>query len=261
MAAPLTIVEKRGAVYWLIINREERRNAINADVVRELADGVDQALGDPDARAIVITGAGDKAFCAGGDMNRDPGSNPFGFDYTSPTNKIADFFRKLEECTLPVVARVNGHALAGGLGLMCACDLVVASDQATFGTPETAIGLFPLMILPYILRAAPRRKALELCITGERFSAQEAFDMDLINYVVPQAELDEKLTWLLDRITPKSPTAIRLGKMAYHAMQDMSLREALEYAQIMLPLMSASADTNEGMTAFIEKRKPDWPNK
>ena len=260
MSEPLTIIEKRGPVWWLIINREDRRNAIIPQVVQELSAGVAQAKADPEARAIVITGAGDKAFCAGGDLNRDPGANPFGFDYSSPTNKIADFFRALEECNLPVIARVNGHALAGGLGLMCACDMVVASEQATFGTPETAIGLFPLMILPYILRAAPRRKALELCITGERFSAQEAFDMDLINYVVPHAELDAKLDWLLERVVHKSPTAIRLGKLAYHAMQDMSLRESLEYAQIMLPLMSGSADTDEGMKAFIEKRKPEWPN-
>lgn len=248
-------------IHWLIINREERRNALNADVMAAMAAGAIKAGADPDARAIVITGIGDKAFCAGGDLNRGGGDTPFGFDYQAPNNPVADFFRLLERCNLPVIARVNGHALAGGLGLMCACDMVVACDDATFGTPESAVGIFPAMILPYILRAAPRRKALELCITGERFSAQEAFDMDLINYVVPRADLDDKVNWLLSRITNKSPTAIRMGKLGYHAMQDMSVSQALDFAQILLPVMSGSQDAAEGMDAFVEKRKAQFTGK
>lgn len=247
-----------GTVHWLIINREERRNALNADVMAQMSMGAIKAISDPSARAIVITGIGDKAFCAGGDLNRGEGETPFGLNYQNPNNPVADFFRLLERCNLPVIARVNGHALAGGLGLMCACDMVVACDDATFGTPESAVGIFPAMILPYILRAAPRRKALELCITGERFSADEALGMDLINYVVPRAELDDKLDWLLGRITNKSPTAIRMGKLGYHAMQDMTVSQALDFAQILLPVMSGSKDAAEGMDAFVEKRKANF---
>ncbi|MGB0921455.1 MAG: enoyl-CoA hydratase-related protein [Alphaproteobacteria bacterium] len=257
----VVLTQKRDGVYWLTINRPERRNAINAEVMAALSAGVEEAMADDEARAIVLTGAADKAFCAGGDLDPDGPGSPFAFDHSRPNNPVANFFRLLETCNLPVIARVNGHALAGGLGLMCACDMVVAVDDATFGTPETAIGLFPLMILPYILRAAPRRKALELCITGERFSASEALAMDLVNYVVPRAELDAKMDWLLGRVTNKSPTAIRLGKLAYHAMQDMSLKEALDYAQIMLPMMARSEDTAEGMRSFMEKRPPAWTGK
>jgi enoyl-CoA hydratase/carnithine racemase len=115
-----------------------------------------------------------------------------------------------------------------------------------------------MMILPYLLRTGPRRKILELCITGARFTAPEALAMDLVNYVVPHRELDAKLAWLLDRILDKSPTAIRLGKMGFHALQDMSLVQGLDYAQLMIRIMAQTDDAREGTRAFMEKRPPHW---
>jgi enoyl-CoA hydratase/carnithine racemase len=259
MAEPDVVrIERRGQVQWLTINRPERRNAMNEAVIAGLSDGVRAAIADPDVRAIVITGAGDKAFCAGGDMQPGADGTPFELSPSDPRHFVVGFFKLLETCRLPVIARVNGHALAGGLGLACACDMAVAADDATFGTTETSIGLFPMMILPYLLRVGPRRKILEMCITGARFPAPEALELGLVNYVVPRTELDEKLDWLLARTVDKSPTAIRLGKMGYQAMQDMSLAEAGEYAQLMLRMMSQTEDAREGMAAFKERRPPNW---
>ena len=144
------------------------------------------------------------------------------------------------------------------MGLLCMCDMAVAADTATFGTPESAIGLFPMMILPYMMRVMPRRKLLEMCITGEAFSAAEALEMDLLNYVVPAAELDAKTEWLLARVVNKSPTAVKLGKHAFHAAQDMSLREAFAFTESFIRQVSMTEDAREGMKSFAEKRPPQW---
>ena len=256
--AASVLVEDRDAALWITINRPERRNAINAEVVGAIADGIRAASARPETRAIVLTGAGDRAFCAGGDLAPNAEGVPFTVDPARPRNFVVDLLKTIEDCDLPIVARVNGHALAGGLGLLCACDLAVASSAATFGTPETKIGLFPMMILPHMLRVLPRRRLMELCITGEAMTADEALAVGLVNHVVPPAELDAKVGWLLDRIVNRAPSAVRLGKMALHAMGDMSLREGLEYAQLMLPMMARTEDAREGMKAFGEKRSPVW---
>jgi enoyl-CoA hydratase/carnithine racemase len=252
------LVERRDAVQWITINRPERRNAINEAVIAAIGRAIAGAAADPAARAIVLTGAGDQAFCAGADLKPDAEGAAFEVDFAHPRHYVIDLFKQIEECTLPIVARVNGHALAGGLGLLCACDMAVAAEEARFGTPEARVGVFPMMILTYMLRVIPRRKLLEMCITAEQFDAAAALELGLVNYVVPRADLDAKLDWLLARIVDKSPTAIRLGKQAFHAMQDMTLREAFEFAQVMVPVMASTGDAREGMRAFQEKRAPRW---
>ncbi|MGF7160223.1 enoyl-CoA hydratase/carnithine racemase [Rhodoligotrophos appendicifer] len=252
------LVDRRDAALWITINRPERRNAINEAVIRAIAGGVVQAQTMPEVRAIVLTGAGDKAFCAGGDLNPNAEGVPFTVDPADPRNYVIDLFKIIEDCTLPIIARVNGHALAGGLGLLCACDLAVAVDTATFGTPESKIGLFPMMILPYMMRTLSRRRLMELCITGDPLTAAEALEAGLVNKIVPAAELDGAIEAYLGRIVARSPSAIRLGKMGFHAMQDMGLRQAFEYAQLMLPMMARTEDAREGMRAFGEKRQPVW---
>ncbi|WP_028081288.1 enoyl-CoA hydratase-related protein [Solimonas soli] len=252
------LVERRGAVLWITLNREARRNALNERVVRTIDQAIAAASTDGQSRAIVITGAGDKAFCAGADLAKNTQGFAFAVDFARPRHYIVDLFKRLQECTLPVVARVNGHVMAGGFGLLCACDLAIAADDIRIGTTEAKIGLTPMMILPYMLRVLPPRRLQEMCITGEQFSAAEALEWGVVNYVVPRAELDAKLDWLLARITDKSPTAIRLGKQAFNAIRDMSLRESLEYAQAMVPVMSSTQDAKEGMAAFEEKRRPNF---
>ncbi len=251
------LVERRGAVQWITINREARRNAMNADVIRLISEGIAQAVSD-EARAIVLTGAGDKAFCAGADLAKNVEGFAFDVDFSRPRHYIVSLFKQLQDCPLPVIARVNGHVMAGGFGLLCACDMAIAADDIRIGTPESKIGLTPMMILPYMIRVLPPRKLQEMCITGEQFSAAEGLEWGLFNYVVPRAELDDKLQWLLDRITARSPTSIRLGKQAHAAMADMELRQALEYAQAMVPVMSSTRDAAEGLAAFQEKRAPEW---
>ena len=252
------IVERRGAVQWITIHREERRNALNAEVVLAINAGITQAMESADCRAIVLTGAGDKAFCAGADLAKGAKGFAFAVDFARPKHYIVDLFKKMQECTLPIVARVNGAAMAGGFGILCACDMAVAADDIRIGTTESKIGMTPMMILPYMLRVLPPRKLQEMCITGEMFTAKDALDWGVVSYAVPRAELDSKLDWLLARITDKSPTAIRLGKQAYNAMRDMSLRESLEFAQAMVPVMSSTEDAKEGMAAFQEKRAPNF---
>ena len=250
--------ERRGAAMWLTINREARRNALNEDVVRQLGEGIAAAQADPGCRVIVITGAGNKAFCAGADLQQRGAGSPFDVDYSRPRHYLVALFRTMQACGLPIVARVNGHALAGGFGLLCACDMAVAADDALFGTPESKIGLTPMMILPAMQRVLAPRALMEMCITGEPIGAARAFELGVVNYVVPRADLDAKLDWLLARTVGRSPAALRLGKQAFNAMRDMTLEQAQEYAQAMVPTMVSTEDAREGLAAFQQKREPVW---
>lgn len=255
------ITARRGAVFWITIDRAERRNALNDRVTGGIATALATAQADPAVRAVVLTGAGDKVFCAGGDLSPQPDGSPFHADPARPQLRLTEMFRAFESCTLPIVARVNGDALGGGLGLVCACDLAVGVEGARLGTPEVGVGLFPMTILPYMLRVLPRRKALELCLRGTPWTADRAFEEGLLNAVAPAGRLDEVLDEILSDIVKRSPTAIRLGKLAFHAIQDMPIHEAQQYTQLMLPVMARTEDAKEGFRAFQEKRDPEWPNR
>ncbi len=251
-------IERNGAVMTIVIDREARRNALNEAVAAGIAAGLDEAEADRSVRAVVLTGAGDKAFCAGGDLQLQADGTPFTIDAADPRHYVARLLRRMDACRLPLVARVNGPALAGGFGLVCGCDMVVARDDALLGASEVKVGIFPMMILPYLLRVVPYRRMMELCLTGELITAGSAVADNIVNYAVPAAELDAKTEWLLDRITGKSPTGIRLGKQALAKIREMSTDAALEYAQFMLANMTRTKDAREGMLAFNEKRAPNW---
>jgi enoyl-CoA hydratase/carnithine racemase len=251
-------LERDGPVLTVVIDREHRRNALNEDVARGIEAGLDQAEADRSVRAVVLTGAGDKAFCAGGDLQPGADGTPFTIDAADPRHYVARLLRRMDACRLPLVARVNGHALAGGFGLVCACDLVVARDDALLGVTEVKVGLFPMMILPYLLRVVPYRTMMEMCVTGEPVTAAAAAADRLINYAVPVAQLDTKVQWVLSRVVDKSPTGIRLGKQALSKIRGMSTDSALEYAQFMLANMARTKDAKEGFAAFIGKRPPEW---
>lgn len=255
------LVQMRDRALWITINREERRNALNAEVVQAIIDSVETAESILGCAAIVITGAGEKAFCAGADLQKNTAGFAFAVDYSDPRHYLVKLLRTMEACRLPIIARVNGSVMAGGFGLLCACDMAVASTHAKLGTPETRIGMIPMMILPSMLRVVPRRKLLEMCITGEPFTADEALQLGIVNYVVPADALDDKTQWLLSRITDKSPTAVRIGKQAFKAMSDMTMDQALEYAQVMVASMASTEDAKEGLLAFREKRSPKWSGK
>lgn len=251
-------VRKNGAVMTVSINRPERRNALNESVAVGIAAALDDAEGDRDIRAVVLTGVGDTAFCAGGDLQLSADGTPFTISAADPRHYVAGLFKRMRDCRLPLIARVNGHALAGGFGLVCACDLAVARDDALVGVTEVKVGLFPMIILPLLLRVVPDRVLMEMCLTGEPFTAAEAAALKLVNYAVPTEDLDEKLDWLVARVTSKSPTGIRLGKQALTRIREMTFEGAQEYAQFMLANMARTEDAREGFAAFGEKRAPNW---
>lgn len=247
-----------GAVLTVTIDRPERRNALNEEVAAGIEAAIEAGEADRSVRAIVLTGAGDKAFCAGGDLQPGADGSPFAIEAADPRHYVARLLRRMDACRLPLVARVNGHALAGGFGLMCACDVAVAREDALLGVPEVKVGLFPMMILPVLLRTVPYRLLMELCVTGEPIAAGEAVRDRIVNHAVPAGELDEKVDWLVARIVDKSPTGIRLGKQGLSKVRQMGTDAALEYAQFMLVNMARTADAREGFSAFSEKRPPKW---
>jgi enoyl-CoA hydratase/carnithine racemase len=255
--AEVVLAESRNRARWIWINRPDRRNALNRAVTDGLIAAVDAAEADPECRVVVLTGSGDRAFCAGADLDRAADGAPFA-DPAAPGNAIGALLARLERCPLPLLARVNGAALAGGLGLVCACDLAVASESARFGTPEARVGLFPMMILPHLLRVIPERPLLEMCLTGEPIYAQEALRIALVNYVVPADELDAKVQWLVERIADASPTALRMGKEALRAIRERGFGAALDYAQRTIAQLAQTPDAREGAAAFLDKRKPKW---
>lgn len=259
MANDSVILEKKGAAFWITIDRPERRNAMNADVIAGIADGYRKAHEDAEVRAIVLTGAGEKAFCAGADLANS--GSAFAQDFSKPNGDLADLMRLSQNATKPAIARVNGVCMAGGMGLLCMTDMAVAADTAIFGLPEVKVGVFPMQVLALLQSIAPRRLVNEWCITGEPFDARTAQDAGLLNHVVPAAELDAKIDWLISRITDKSLTAIRRGKYAMRAIAAMSFDESIAYLESQIAILSMTEDAKEGLKAFAEKRKPVWPGR
>ena len=253
------LIDKRGHALWITINRPEKRNAINAAVVAGIARGYRQAHDDPDVRVIVLTGAGDKAFCAGADLANTGAA--FAFDFSRPNVDYADLLRLSQNATKPAIARVNGVCMAGGMGLLCMTDMAVAADQVKFGLPEVKIGVFPMQVMSLLQQIAPRRMIQEWALTGEPFDAQAALAAGLLNYAVPADALDAKVDWLVNRIIDKSPTAIRRGKYAMRAIASMSFDQSIAYTESQIALLAMTEDAKEGLASFAEKRKPEWPGK
>lgn len=250
--------EKRGHAFWITINRPDKRNALNAAVIAGIVDGYRRAHEDGDVRVIVLTGTGAKAFCAGADLQ--PGAG-FTFDLSRPNLDYADMLRTAQNATKPTIARVNGVCMAGGIGLLCMTDMAVAADNAVFGLPEVKVGVFPMQVLSLLQSIAPPRLVREWCFTGEPFDAAAAKDAGLLNHVIPAAELDAKVEWLVSRIIDKSPTAIRRGKYAMRALASMSFDQGIAYTESQIALLAMTQDAKEGLAAFAEKRKPVWTGK
>ncbi|UYO55985.1 enoyl-CoA hydratase/isomerase family protein [Rhodopseudomonas palustris] len=259
MSNDVVIIEKRDQALWITINRPDKRNAINAGVVEGITRGWKQAHDDAEVRVIVLTGAGDKAFCAGADLQSTGAA--FSFDFSKPNVDYADLLRLAQNATKPSIARINGTCMAGGMGLLCMTDMAVAADNAQFGLPEVKVGVFPMQVMSLLQDIAPRRLIAEWSLTGEPFDAATAREAGLLNYVVPAAELDAKVDWLAKRLTDKSPTAIRRGKYAMRAIASMSFDESIAYTESQIALLAMTEDAKEGLRAFAEKRKPVWPGK
>jgi methylglutaconyl-CoA hydratase len=249
------LCETRDHAYWITINRAEKRNALNDSVIGRIADGYAAAEADANVRVVVLTGRGDKAFCAGADL--DPGRN-FDFDTSIPTTPFADLFRRVKGSRLPSIARINGACVAGGMGLLCMADLAVAADHAVFGLPEIKVGLFPMQVLALLKSLVLPRVLHEWCLTGERFDAATALRAGIVNYVVPAAQLDDKVAALVAVLAANSPTAVRRGKYVLDSMEGMSFKQAIAFAEGQIVLAAGTQDAREGIAAFSEHRPPKW---
>lgn len=250
--------DRRGPVLWLTIDRPARRNALNGVVFDALIAALSETEADTSLRAVVLTGAGDKAFSAGADLKPDTQYTALELDEGTLEHPYVKFARAVMRFSKPLIARVNGDALAGGLGVLSLCDMAVVADHARFGLPEVRIGLFPLLIVPSLRRLLPHRVLMEMAITGEFLDAATAREFGLVNHVVPAQQLDAKTDWLVGRILDKSPTAVRRGKAAMVRMLEMTQDDAWSHGQAELALLFATDDHAEGLAAFNEKRKPDW---
>ncbi len=249
--------EVQAPVARITIDRPEVRNALNVTVLAELRESFGAARADAAVRVVVLTGTGEKAFSAGGDLGGFTGRESK-VEQHHLRGTLVDLFEEMTRLGKPVVARVNGHALAGGFGLMCACDLIVAADTATFGMPEINSGLWPYVISAVVRRAIGERKALELMMTGARLDAAEAERLGVVNRVVPAGELDKAVDELCEGLASKSAAIMRLGKDSFYASRDMGFREAMDYLQGQLALNLETEDVIEGVTAFLQKREPVW---
>jgi enoyl-CoA hydratase/carnithine racemase len=247
--------EEKGRVAWMIINREEKRNSINAEVMRLLSSYLDRAEANDRVRAVCITGSGDKAFCSGADLSGAGGGGD------NPARDFANLLKRLAGYPKPTVARVNGACLAGGMGLMLACDIAIAADHATFGTPEVNVGLFPMTIGALLFRNVPRKKAMEMVLLGEKFTARKALDLGFLTRVVPPDALDGEVGGVLDALVSKSPIGMKIGKDAFYSVMDMPFEQALDYLCDKLVEVASTEDAAEGITAFLQKRDPEFKGK
>ena len=240
----------------LTLNRPDKRNPIGPATCGELLHALGRLKANKDVRVIVLTGAG-TVFSAGGDLSAMQQPPADGVPHAT----LVELLSTMHEVGKPIIAMVNGPALAGGLGLMVACDLVVAADTAVFGTTEIAVGLWPMMITAEITRSVGRKKTLEMMLTGKKLDAQEALACGLVNRVVPAAHLEEATMQLANEIADRSPAALALGLKAFYRSQDMEFEPQLRYLQGELARVLALEDAAEGIAAFLAKRKPVWKGK
>lgn len=259
MSSDAVTSERRGSTLHITIDRPDRRNAINPEVVRGISGALESAESEDSVRVVVLTGAGEKAFCAGADLGGMTADSQVGQHFLRA--ELGGLFKQMRASRLPIVARVNGHALAGGFGLMLACDLVVAAEHAGMGTPEIDLGLWPFMITAVIQRDIPRKVALDLMLTGKRITATEGERWGFVNRVVPASALDATVDELIEQLSLKSRLIASLGKRSFYRAEDLAFDASLDYLSGMLTVCLESEDTVEGVTAFLQKRPPEWKNR
>jgi enoyl-CoA hydratase len=258
MAGTVRIEATETGVRMIALDDPEKRNALSLELLDDLIDALEDARSDPAIRCVVLASTHPKVFCAGGNLAG------FGDDASIIEKHIANdrfprLFRLFGELGKPSICAVGGHALAGGFGLALACDLIVARESATFGTPEINVGIFPFMLMALLYRNLPRKRVNELMLLGERVSASEAKAVGFVNRVVPDdQDLDGAVIEWAERLASKSPILMRFGKDAIRRQDGMPYDEALDYLQAQLSLAFATEDAREGLTAFLEKRAPSW---
>jgi enoyl-CoA hydratase len=249
--------EVAAGVATVTLNNPEKRNMLSGQMLAELVDAMKRARDDEEARAVLLTGAGDKVFCAGADLGGFAAEVPLVAKHFA-SDLFLEFFRLMPRLGKPSLCAANGHVLAGGMGLALSCDLLIAKEGATFGTPEINVGAFPYMIMAILYRNVPRKKVNEMMLLGERLSAEQAVEYGLANKVVPAAGFDAAVADWTGKLAAKSPVLMRLGHDAMYRQQDMAVDDALDYLRSQLSLTFSTEDIIEGVTAFFEKRDPQW---
>ena len=247
-----------GPAIWVTLNRDDVRNAFNGRMLADLLDAFETAPKVPGGRVVVLTGVG-SAFCAGADLNWMRAVRDFTYEQNlEESNQVSAVMRAIYDCPLPTIARVNGPAIGGGAGLVACCDLAVASEAARFSLSEVKLGLIPSCISPYVIRKIGEGSARELFLTGERISAQKAREIGLVNEVAKEGELDVVVAKWVNQLVTSGPVAIAKCKELIRNVPQMNLDEAGPYTAEMIAKMRTSEEGQEGMAAFLEKRKPKW---
>jgi enoyl-CoA hydratase len=244
-------------VATIAMDQPETRNALSDELLGDLIAAFERARDDADARCVVLTSTHETTFSAGGNLAGFAADVPLVHKHFG-TERFPALFTLIGRLGKPVICAVNGHCLAGALGLALACDLVIAADAATFGTPEINVGVFPFMIMALIARNVPRKKTTEMLLLGERIDAHEAERLGIVNRVVAREQLDEAVGDWAHKLAGKSPVLMRLGKDALYRQGDMALEDALDFLRAQLTIAFSTEDIQEGVKAFFEKREPRW---
>lgn len=254
---PVLYEVSAGGVATITLNEPATRNALSPQVLAGLIAAFERARDDEQARCVVLASSHETVFSSGANLGGFALDTPLVHRHFA-TERFVSLFKLIGELGKPTLVAASGHVLAGALGLALACDLIVAADNATFGTPEINVGAFPFMIMALIYRNVPRKRANELLLLGERWSAQQALEAGIVNRVVPAEELDAAVGEWAAKLASKSPVIMRLGKEAMRRQLDMPLDDALDYLRSQLTLATSTEDIVEGVSAFFAKREPEW---
>jgi enoyl-CoA hydratase len=244
-------------VATITLDQPETRNALSNELLGELIAAFEAARDDQDVACVVLTSSHEKVFSSGANLAGFAADVPLVHRHLG-TARFPELFRLIGELGKPTICAANGHVLAGALGIALACDLIVAKDGATFGTPEINVGAFPFMIMALIYRNVPRKKTNELLLLGERIDAHEAERIGIVNKVVPAERFEDAVEDWATALASKSPLIMRLGKDAMFRQLDMDFADALDYLRAQLTIAMSTEDIVEGVTAFFEKREPNW---
>jgi len=256
---PDLLYEVKENVAYITINREANRNSISSEAVALFLENLETAESDNDVRVVCVSGAGEKVFCSGADLGGGIGKGSG--EENLPFKNYAKLITRLAKFPKPTLAKINGHCMAGGTGFMLACDIVIAKDDAKFGTPEVNVGLFPMMIGALIFKNVLRKKAMEMILLGEKLNAKEALEMGMITRVVPKDQFESEVEQVLKTITSKSPIGLRIGKEAFRDIETMDIEESVNFLSEKLIKVASTEDAVEGITAFFEKRTPKFTGK
>lgn len=253
-------LNQNSGISWLALNRPEVHNAMNAEMIAELTE-VYKSFDDTQDRAVVLTGNG-ASFCAGADLNYMKGIAEFGMkENVKDGKRLASLFKAIYNCPIPTIALVHGSAFGGANGLYTACDIVIAEEDTTFAFSEVKLGIAPATIAPFVIKRIGEFGAKELMMTGKRFKGNEALKWNLVNHIYKNGEDENPLNEILKQFESSAPGAVKETKKLITTVLEKDVDEGIEFTSELIAKLRASEEGQEGMAAFLEKRKPKWREK